>query len=153
MKIDPEMAAFLEEGLPTHIATRNANLTPSGARATAVKVDADRERVTVYVPAVAAPSLLADLQDNGQVAVVLARPADERSCQIKGAFIDSWTASAEEEAFIVDQWKRNLGALEVVGYAASGTELWKMWPCVAVRFRANALFTQTPGPNAGARLT
>ena len=152
MTIDPDMAAFLQEGLPTHIGTRNADLEPSGARVTAVTVDADGEHVTVYVPVVAAPPLLDDLRANGQVAVVVARPADERSCQVKGTFVESWTPSAEEEAFAAQQFVRALQAVEVVGIPRSGSESWRMSPCVAVRFRANALFTQTPGPGAGARL-
>lgn len=152
MKIDPDMAAFLQEGLPTHIATRNADLEPSGARATAVKVDADREHVTVFVPSVVVAPLLDDVKNNGQVAVVIARPADERSCQVKGTFVDSWSATADEEAFAIEQWRRSLASLEVIGYPGAGTERWTMWPCVAVRFRADSLFTQTPGPNAGARL-
>ena len=146
------MAAFIQEGLPTHIATRNALLEPSGARVTAVTVDDDLEHVTVYVPVVIAPPLLDDLRANGQVAVVLARPADERSCQVKGVFVDSWTPSAEEQAIIARQWEQCLRALEVVGYPRAAPANWSMMPCVAVRFRAEALFSQTPGPGAGARL-
>lgn len=146
------MAAFLQEGLPTHIGTRNAALEPSGARVTAVKVDADGEHVTVYVPLVASGPLLDDLRANGQVAVVVARPADERSCQVKGTFVESWTPGADEEAFAAQQYARALQAVEFVGIPRSGSDSWTMSPCVAVRFRANALFTQTPGPGAGARL-
>jgi hypothetical protein len=152
VKIDSEMAAFLQEGLPAHIATRNAQLEPSGARVTAVRVEADREHVTVFLPTVAASPLLENLRDNGQLAVVLARPIDERSCQVKGRFIESWTPTADEEAFARDQFERGLTAVERVGIPRAGSDAWQMWPCVAVRFRAEALFTQTPGPNAGARL-
>jgi hypothetical protein len=152
VKIDSQMAAFLREGLPTHIATRNAQLEPSGARVTAIKVDADGEHVTVFLPAIAAPPLLADLRDNGQVAVVLARPIDERSCQVKGTFVESWTPTADEEVFAREQFERALASVERVGIPRVGSAAWQMWPCVAVRFRAEALFTQTPGPNAGARL-
>jgi hypothetical protein len=146
------MAAFLQEGLPAHIATRNAQLEPSGARVAAIRVDADGEHVTVFLPAVAAPPLLDDLRDNGQLAVVLARPVDERSCQVKGSFVASWTPTADEDTFIREQFDRALASLERVGIPRAGNEGWQMWPCVAVRFRAEALFTQTPGPNAGARL-
>ena len=152
MKIDSAIAAFISEGLPAHIATRNARLEPSGARVTAVSVDEASEHVTVYVPATVAPPLLDDLRANGQVAVVFSRPADERSCQVKGVFVDSWTPSADEEALIRRQWERCLDSLEVVGYPRAGTASWSMMPCVAVRFRAEALFSQTPGPGAGARL-
>src|SRR5262245_3676239 len=130
------MAAFIQEGLPTHIATRNALLEPSGARVTAVTVDDDLEHVTVYVPLVVSGPLLDDLRANGQVAVVLARPADERSCQVKGVFVDSWTPSVDEEAIVERQWEQCLRALEVVGYPRAALVNWSMMPCVAVRFRA-----------------
>jgi hypothetical protein len=152
VKIDPAIAAFIQEGLPTHIATRNALLEPSGARVTAVTVDDDLEHVTVYVPTVAATPLLDDLRANGQVAVVLARPIDERSCQVKGVFVDSWTPSAEEESVVGRQWEQCVRALEAIGYPRATLAGWLMTPCVAVRFRAEALFSQTPGPGAGARL-
>lgn len=146
------MAAFLQEGGPTHLATRNADLEPSGARVTAVKVESDREHLTIYVPVVAAPPLLADLKANGQAAVVFVRPADERSCQVKGTFVDTWAPSEAEESHITDQYEKCLQSLEVVGYPREGVATWKMFPCVAVRIRATAVFTQTPGPNAGAPL-
>jgi hypothetical protein len=152
VKIDPAIAAFISEGLPTHIATRSATLQPSGARVTAVTVDDDREHVIVYVPVVVAPPLLDDLRANGQVAVVFARPVDERSCQVKGVFVDSWTPSADEEAIVKQQWERCLDSIGLVGYSRVATASWSMMPCVAVRFRAEALFSQTPGPGAGARL-
>src|ERR1044071_9849401 len=114
------MAAFLEEGGPSHIATRSADLEPSGARVTAVKVEADREHLTVYVPAVAAPPLLANLKSNGQAAVVFVRPADERSCQVKGTYVDSWPPSEAEEAFIGEQYEKCLRSLEVIGLPRSG---------------------------------
>lgn len=152
MKLDSEMAAFLQEGLPAHIATRNAQLEPAGARVTAIKVDADAEHVTVYLPAIAAQPLLEDLRDNGHLAVVLARPIDERSCQVKGRFVESWVPDAAEEAFARQQFDLALAAVERVGIPRAGSAAWQMLPCVAVRFRAEALFTQTPGPNAGARL-
>ena len=39
--LDKQLAAFLEDGLSIHIATRNADLEPNGARVAAVKVEAD----------------------------------------------------------------------------------------------------------------
>ena len=40
----------------------------------------------------------------------------------------------------------------MVGLPRVATDGWVMWPAVAVRFRVNALFDQTPGPGAGAPL-
>ena len=108
--------------------------------------------MTVFLPAIAAPPLLDDLRDNGQLAIVLVRPVDERSCQVKGRFIETWRATADEEAFAREQFDRGLVSVERVGIPRAGGDAWQMFPCVAVKFRAEALFTQTPGPNAGARL-
>jgi len=146
------MAAFLQAGLPIHIATRDASLRPSGARVTAVKVDDDLEHLLAYVPKVAAEPILADLADNGQVALVFVRPADERSCQVKGVFVETRAVSARERAFVQEQYERCHESLEVIGYPREGTETWRMWPCVAVRLRVTAVFDQTPGPNAGTQL-
>src|SRR5690606_13445323 len=43
--MDQQLAAFLEEGLVIHIATRSAALEPDGARVLAVKVDEDGEHL------------------------------------------------------------------------------------------------------------
>ncbi|MCI0435569.1 MAG: hypothetical protein L0271_18280, partial [Gemmatimonadetes bacterium] len=63
--IDRELASFLQEGLGIHIGTRNARLDPNGARAAAVKVEADGEHVAVYVAEIAARRVLPDLEANG----------------------------------------------------------------------------------------
>ena len=152
MIIEPELAAFLQEGLPTHIATRDDDLKPWGARVTAVTVEDDREHIVVFVPEIAAGRILADLASNGQAAIGFVRPADERACQVKGVFVESRPASEVERTLVMAQWDRCLTGLEVVGYPRVATDGWTMWPCVAVRIKVNALYSQTPGPGAGAPL-
>jgi hypothetical protein len=92
--IDTELAAFLQEGVGIHIASRNAALEPNGSRALAVKVDADGRHLEVYLAAVAAARILPDLQANGQAAVGFGRPVDDRSCQVKGLFLGVRDATA-----------------------------------------------------------
>ena len=46
--IDKDLAAFLQEGVGIHIATRNAALQPNGIRALAVTVESDGLHVVVY---------------------------------------------------------------------------------------------------------
>jgi hypothetical protein len=148
--ITPELAAFLEGGVSIHIATRNDRFEPHGARVAAVKVDADRTYVTAYVPKVVAGPLVVDLQANGQVALGFGRPSDDRACQVKGTFVSARAASARERQLVDRQWRAVLSDLAQIGFPSEVTQGWLTWPSIAIRLRVTSLFSQTPGPGAGA---
>jgi hypothetical protein len=150
--IDKELAAFLQEGVGIHIGTRNASMQPNGTRALAVTVDDDDLHVVVYVAQVAAARILPDLEANRQIAVGFGRPIDDRACQVKGVFIDARAATEAERSTVLAQWDGFLDKLELIGIPRAATRTWVTWPAVAIRFRANALFDQTPGPAAGAAI-
>jgi hypothetical protein len=147
--IDPELASFLQEGLGIYVGTRNAALEPNGARGLALSVDDHGRHVTVYVADVAAPRLLPDLEGNGQIAVSVARPRDERAAQIKGVFAGARSADDGERERVLEQWEHFRGALEEIGIMRPVTNAWVAWPAVALRFKVTAIFEQTPGPAAG----
>jgi hypothetical protein len=150
--IDRDLAAFLQEGVGIHIGTRNAALQPNGARAIAVTVDEDGTHLVVYVARVAAARLLPDLEDNGQAAIGFGRPIDDRACQVKGIVTGVRDATDEERELVLAQWGGFLSSLEKIGIPREATRTWVTWPAVAIRVRVNALFNQTPGPDAGAPL-
>ena len=150
--IDPQLAAFLEGSVAIHFASRNEQLEPHGARVVAVKVDADGSHITAYLPKVAAATVLADLASNRQGAIGFGRPTDDRACQVKGEFVESRPATARERGMITRQWDALLDNLGQIGIPPQVSEAWPLWPCVAVRMRVTALFSQTPGPGAGAPL-
>ncbi|MEZ5289259.1 MAG: hypothetical protein R2712_31555 [Vicinamibacterales bacterium] len=148
-----ELAAFLIEGHSSHIASRNERLEPNAARVTALTVDDDGHHVVAYVPSVSADPVLADLRANGQAAIVVTRPTDDRGCQVKGVFVDARAAGPEDQSLVRAQWDHFLDVLEMVGLPRAATESWIVWPCIAIRIRVQALFDQTPGPGAGAPLS
>lgn len=148
--IDTELAAFLQEGVGIHVATRDSAMRPNGARAIAVRVEPDGEHLVVYVARIAAARILPDLEANGQAAVGFGRPVDDRACQVKGVFTGVREATEDERAAVLAQWDGFLGSLEKIGIPRIATKTWVTWPAVAIRLRANALFNQTPGPGAGA---
>ena len=150
--IDGTLAAFLQEGVGIHIGTRNGALQPNGARAIAVRIEPDGEHLVVYVARVAAARILADLESNGQAAVGFGRPIDDRACQVKGVFVGVRDATDDERPTVLAQWDGFLGSLEKIGIPRAATKTWVTWPAVAIRLRANALFNQTPGPDAGTPL-
>jgi hypothetical protein len=151
--LDRSLTEFLERGLAIHIGTRNSRLLPNGCRVTAVRVENQGQHLVAYLPKAATPEVLEDLRSNGQAAVSLTRPIDDRAVQVKGVFISERDADAAEEAFVLGQWRALLAELDVMGLAAmSSTATWSMWPCVAVTLRVTAVYSQTPGPEAGAVL-
>ena len=151
--LDRSLTEFLEQGLATHIGTRNARMEPHGCRVTAVRVEDQGRQLLAYLPKVATPAVLEDLRDNGQAELSFARPADDRAVQVKGQFIDVRDADPSEEAFVLGQLEGLLRQLEIVGIPAAASSTWKLWPCMVVRIRVTAIFSQTPGPDAGAVLS
>ena len=152
--LDKTLTEFLEQGLAIHMGTRDAALRPNGCRVTAVRVEDQGRHLVAYLPKAATAAVLEDLQNNGQAAVSFARPTDDRAVQVKGEFISARDAEPSEEAFVLDQWQALLRELDMIGLAAlTSTSTWLMWPCVAVKIRVTAVFSQTPGPEAGAVLS
>jgi hypothetical protein len=150
--IDAELAAFLQEGIAIQLGTRNAGLEPNGVRVVAAMVEDGGTHVVAFVPDTSARHVLPDLESNGQAALVFARPPDERACQLKGTFAGVRAATADERGMVQAQWDRWLERLATIGVARPAFDHWPAWPCVAIRVRVNAIFNQTPGPGAGARL-
>ena len=151
--LDQSLTEFLEQGLAIHIGTRNAAMRPNGCRVTAVRVEEQGRHLVAYLPKAASPEVFADLRSNGQAALSFARPTDDRAVQVKGVYISERDADPSEEAFVIGQWQSLLKELDVIGLAPlTSTSTWLMWPCVAVTINVTAVFSQTPGPEAGAVL-
>jgi hypothetical protein len=150
--IDDALATFLQQGLAINIGTRNARLEPHAAYIPAARVEPGGTHLTVFVPRLGADEVLADLADNGQAAVVFARPEDDRACQVKGAYESARPARDDERALIETQYAGFTRQLEAIGMPGESSRAWATWPCIAVRLAVTALFTQTPGPDAGAPL-
>jgi hypothetical protein len=151
--LDQSLTEFLEQGLAIHVGTRNAAMRPNGCRVTAVRVEEQGRHLVAFIPKAATGEVFEDLRNNGQAALSFARPTDDRAVQVKGAFVSARDADPSEEAFVMGQWQALLKELDVIGLAAlTSTSTWQMWPCVAVTLRVTAVFSQTPGPEAGAVL-
>lgn len=150
--ITGELAAFVQSGVAIHVGTRDDALHPEGARAVSARIEEDGRHLVVYVSEVAARRILPNREHNGQAAVAFVRPTDDRACQIKGRFAGVRPAAPEERGALAAQWDaffRNLAQIGIPAAAAAG---WAIWPAVAIRIEAAAVFDQTPGPHAGAPL-
>lgn len=105
--------------------------------------------ITVFVPSASATSILRDLKEHPEAAVLFVRPTDDRACQLKGTFDSARPARDDERELVERQFDDYLGALEAIGITRLLTAGWTAWPCTAIRMRVTEMFNQTPGPGAG----
>lgn len=138
--------AFMQVG------TRNAELHPAHTWAIGAVAHADRETVTLFVPESRSTRILGDLQDNGRVALAIALASHE-AYQLKGTYLSS-RPTGEEDIALQDAYRAKLlAAARQAGYpeeiARPLTLGFAYRPAVAITFRVEEIFLQTPGPGAG----
>lgn len=116
------------------------------------RVEPDRRELTVFLPAATADSTLANLRDNGRIAVCFSRAADHRSIQVKGRMLDE-RAGDEADREVVERYRAAVAQeWGFVGLPSRITFRVAAWPSRAVRLSIESVFVQTPGPGAGAPL-
>jgi len=138
------------------IGTRDEALRPAHALVVGAMVHDDRRTVTIFVPAARSERLLRNLRENGRVALGLALASHE-AYQLKGTYVSSRPTDdaertrqeARRAALLADALKAGyppaIARPLVLGLAYT--------PGVAITFRAEEVFLQTPGPGAGTLLS
>lgn len=134
------------------IGTRDATLRPAHAFAVGAVVHDDRRTVTVFVPTARSGRILADLTDNGRIALGIALASHE-AYQLKGIYL-SWRPAdagdrARQEAYRAALLASALEAGFPEAIARPLTQGVAYVPSVGITFRADEVFQQTPGPDAG----
>jgi len=138
------------------IGTRDEALRPAHTFAVGAMVHADRQTVTVFVPTARSGRVLRDLRENGRIALG-ASLASHEAYQLKGTYVSSRPTDDADRAR-QDAYRAALlaSALEA-GYPepiARPLALgFAYTPGVAITFRADEVFLQTPGPGAGTLLS
>lgn len=138
------------------IGTRDAALRPAHTFAVGAVVHEDRETVTVFVPSARARRMLADLESNGRVALGIVLASHE-AYQLKGSYLSTRPTDASDLARQETYRKALLEDALRVGFpeeiARPLTQGLAYTPAIAMTFRAEQIFLQTPGPGAGTPLT
>lgn len=150
--IGSELQQFLESGVSVLVGTRDRLLVPEAARGFGTRVEAEGRELSVFVPAVWAERTLANLRDNGRIAVAVARPEDHRSVQVKGSCLGIRDGGPGDLAAIERYRALLVADFAAIGYPPRALHRLNVWPCHVVRLLVEALFEQTPGPRAGAPL-
>ena len=146
-----ELAELLDGPAVMYLATRNAALEPLSTLAFGIHAAGDGREATIFVPAVLSPPALANLRDNGQVAVTMVRPTTHRSLQIKGVWLGERRTTDDDRARLLRYRDAMLDEMSTVGVPRSIWHRVLWWPAVALRIEVRDAFVQTPGPGAGLR--
>ena len=136
------------------VGTRDAELRGAHTTVVGAFVHDDRRTVTFYVPESRAARLLSDLQDNGRVAFGFGWFSHE-AYQLKGEYLSSRPTTGEDlarqETYRLSLFAaaRQVYPEDVARPMALG---YAYHPGMAVTFRVDEVFLQTPGPGAGTRM-
>ena len=138
------------------IATRDEALRPAHTYAVGAMVHDDRRTVTVFVPTARFERILPHLTGNGRIALGIALVSHE-AYQLKGSYVSSRpTVDAEQARQQAYRAALMASALEA-GYPEAIARPLALSlayaPGIAITFRAEEVFQQTPGPGAGTLLS
>jgi hypothetical protein len=147
--IERELQRFLETGVSVLVGTRDRRLLPEGARGFGLRVVDEGRQLALFLPRAWSARTLANLRDNGRIAVVAACPADHRSVQIKGQVLEVREAEAADRAAMERYREGLVRDFSAIGYPPRVLHRLAFWPADVVRLRVESLFEQTPGPRAG----
>jgi hypothetical protein len=137
-----------------HVGTRDAKLHPAHAFAAGAIVSEDRQTVTFLVAESVSGRILRDLRDNGRVAFTVGLVSHE-AYQLKGTYASSRPADEQELALQEAYLAKLAAAARQVFPEEFATALIRAIPyrpSVAITFRVEDVFLQTPGPGAGSKL-
>lgn len=133
----------------TFLATRSADLDPGVVMAFGLRPRDDGREVTVFLPESMTVPTMANLRDNGQMAVTMVCATTSRSVQIKGVWAGERRTDENDRAFLEAYRDALLTEMGMVGVPRSVWQRLSWWPCLALRMEVRETYVQTPGPGAG----
>lgn len=152
LRLQDDIATFVEGGRIVLIATRDATLRPHITRALAPRLDAHSSRMSLCVPIRESAQCLADLQQCPSLAITVVDPRTYRTYQLKGRVTDRRDPGPAERHMLERYTPAVIDACESVGIGAEVTSrLWSQsFTCLQIALEHG--YTQTPGDGAGESL-
>ena len=155
MQLNDELCEFLAGGVSIMLASRNAQLIPSIARAKGCNVVRDgTAKLRIFVSASQAGDLIEDVRGSLMISATFSVPTTHRTLQFKGSDARI-TPLRETERAAIDAYVGKFAAqIRPLGFADEFTRAFFASPAdeVAIEFTPSEGFQHTPGPAAGARL-
>jgi hypothetical protein len=150
--IDGDLKEFIESGVAAIVGTGDSNGRPHLTYGWAPRVVDASGVLEVFLDKERADPTLADLGENGRIAMTLAHPVSYRSVQFKGRFRDAGEPSEGDAEYIQKRRDDFVTSTSLVGDPPSTIRNLWLKDTVRVTFEVERAFDQTPGPEAGREL-
>ena len=156
VSLSSDQAAFLQGPVSINLAASGPDGWPCVARAQGCVVARDRRTLTVLIATSTARALLDALAAGSAIAVVFARPLTHVTLQLKATHatrVAVTPALRTCNGRYAEAFGAELGSLGYSDAMVQGLVRMLTAPdMVALRLAPEAIYDQTPGPNAGRRL-
>ncbi|MBL4715617.1 MAG: hypothetical protein JKX95_03200 [Bacteroidia bacterium] len=149
-----ELKSFLaDKSLVMCFGSRDNNLQPSVGRAFGVQITSEDE-ISFYVPVQMLTKHLVNFENNGQIALTVCKTNNYVTYQFKGEFVEQHSCKDEELAVINKTIAFYRELIIMMGGNEVGTQVDKLQliPALAITFKVEEIFNQTPGPKAGKKI-
>ena len=153
--IPGKIAQFLEQRANVAFAgTRNRDMVPFGHRVSGWCVGPDGRTLTAFVPEPFTAGLVESLQENGELALTVEDFPAHETYQFKGRYVRHRPVQREDIDIVDRIRERFMKSMRAVYPAVPGgvAGAFISTPGLAVEFEVFEIYSQTPGPGAGARL-
>lgn len=143
----------LEPGTSILVGTVDPRGFPACCRGIALTSTDDLTTARVYVPIATSHETIANIATTNRITIVACHPVEHETVQIKGIVTATQLAGEAESPLVRDRLAQFGTALNKIGIPPRVTRTIGCWPAFAIDVRVEDIFEQTPGPNAGVRLT
>ena len=151
--IPNEVFELLSQPMAGHLGTRDKKLTTTETFIWGLKINDDKQTVTVFIPEKGSTKQISNLTDNKQTSLFINHVISYVSFQLKGEYLSHHIANANEED-LIDKYIANFYEyLSKHGYPREIVDQFAIKPAVAITFKVTEVFTQTPGPGAGTKIS
>lgn len=149
LTIDEDLRTFLEGGRAVAVATRNADLVPSARRGWGARVSEDGRSLEIFIDKSSSEASVANLRDNGRIAVCFVDVNTLRSLQVKGRCVEVGEPAPDDWGWVDRHRAAFTEEVGTIGFPP-GTirHLWSL-EVIKIRFVIDEFYDQTPGPEAG----
>ncbi len=134
------------------VGTCNNALEPEAVRGVGVRVWPGACQLTLIVPAVTSAIAIANLRENGRLALTLSHIPTYKTMQVKGKVL-AIREGDEGDRGVSNRYLRAFADdLAWAGQPEANTLRLANWPCYAIDLDIAVVYEQTPGPVAGVKM-